>query len=466
MVEKDKFINEEKKEDVQKPEVIDVKEDHQSKEALKVPDTNHHKHIGIGLWILFIVFGIIAIWSATVKLTTGVTAPGQVVVEANKKVVQHLEGGIVKSIKVKDGDFVHKGDTLIELSQVKAKSSLQSYLAKYYELLALEARLVAENKNYQKIYFPKELKSLETYKRKRLINVQNEIFNNEMQTLKKRKKVARQNIESLNNQIKGLQEVIKSKKALLKSYQNEAQEQQSLYDEKLIDKTKLREVKRKIEAIKSDIFTNQTDIIKAQIQIRQTKTQLSLKEEEFYAKIRNQLQDTRTKLEDLRAKITEVKDKLSRSDIKAPVDGIVLNLQVHTIGAVIAPGKPILEIVPKDSKLIIEARLSPRYIDDAKVGLKANMTFPAFQLKGRFIHNIEGKVIFVSADSTLDKKGRSYYIVKLVVDKEGKEVLKKEHLQLLPGMPATVVIKVGSQTPIEYLLKPMTLMVQKAFLEH
>ncbi len=446
-------------------EVVDVLEDKQKSSLPDTPDINVDKYVKMGIFVIVLVFGIIAAWSAFARLATGVSVPGQVMVEANKKVIQHLEGGIVESINVKDGDFVKKGDVLVRLSEVKARATLRSYMAKYYETLALEARLVAENRNKSKINFPKELDSLEKSKKDKLIKVQREIFGNEMASLKKERKVTSQNIESFNNQIKGLKEVIKSKETLLKSFQKEADEQQTLYDEKLIDKTKLREVKRKIESIKSDILTNKTEILKAQIQIRKARTELSLKEESFFVKIRKQLQDAQTKIEDLRARMTEVKDKLSRTTIKAPVNGTVLDLQIHTIGAIIAPGKPIMEIVPDNSKLIIEARLSPQHIDYAKVGLKANMTFPAFQLKGRFIHNIEGEVIFVAADSTVDKKGRSFYKVKLVVDKEGKEVLKKEHLTLLPGMPASVVIKIGSQTPLEYLLKPMTIMLDKAFLE-
>ena len=446
-------------------EVINVLEDRKKSNLPDTPDVSDSKYIKMGIFVIVLVFGIIALWSAFARLATGVHVPGQVVVEANKKIIQHLEGGIIESINVKDGDFVKRGDILIKLSEVKAKAALRSYQAKYYETLALEARLIAENKNKNSISFPRELNNLEKLKREKLIKVQREIFSNEMESLKKERKVSSQNIESFKNQIKGLKEVISSKETLLKSFQKEASEQQALYDEKLIDKTKLREVKRKIESVKSDILTNKTEILKAQIQIRKVKTELSLKEEDFFVKIRKQLQDAQTKIEDLRARMTEVKDKLSRTTIKAPVNGTVLDLQVHTIGAIIAPGKPIMEIVPDNSKLIIEARLSPQHIDYAKVGLKANITFPAFQLKGRFIHNIEGEVIFVAADSTVDKKGRSFYKVKLIVDKEGKKVLKKEHLTLLPGMPANVVIKIGSQTPLEYLLKPMTIMLDKAFLE-
>ena len=456
----DKSLNKNKSENI-----IDAIEDKKSNTELKTPDTNESKYVKMGIWTLIIVFGSIILWSVFAKLSTGVPLPGQVVVESNKKIIQHLEGGIVQSINVKDGDFVKKGDVLIRLSEIKARSTLQSYQAKLYELLATEARLTAENMNRNKIIFPKELDNLDPLKKDKLIKIQKEIFENETQSLKQQKEVASQNIESLNNQIKGLEDVIKSKEVLLNSYLKEAKEQEDLYKEKLINKTKLREVKRKIESVKADILTNKTEIIKAKIQIRKTKTELSLKEKDFYVKVRQQLQDVQTKIEDLKARIHEIKDKLSRTSIKAPVSGTVLNLKVHTIGAVIAPGKPIMEIVPKDSKLIIEGKLSPMYIDYAKVGLKANMTFPAFQLKGRFIHNIEGRVIFVAADSTIDKKGRSYYTVKLVIDKEGKAVLKKEHLSILPGMPVSIVIKIGSQTPIEYLLKPLTLMLDRAFLE-
>ncbi len=445
--------------------IIDVTEDQKTDILPDTPDVNDSRYVKMGMWVIFLTFGSLILWSLFARLDTGVSLPGQVVVQANKKIIQHLEGGIVQTINVKDGDTVKKGDVLLTLSTVKAKSMLDSYLARYYETLVLESRLTAENKKQKNMTIPKELNVLPIEKKAKLIKVQKEIFYNEISSLAKNKKVASQNIDSLKSQIDGINDLINSKKDLLKSYQNEAKEQQSLYDEKLIDKTKLRAVKRKIESIKSDILQSKNDIIRAEIKIRQTKTQLSLKEEDFFTKRRKELQDAQTKLEDLKSRIIEVKDKLSRTSIKAPVDGTVLNLKVHTIGAIIGPGRPIMEIVPNDSKLIIEARLSPQHIDYAKVGLKANMTFPAFQLKGRFIHSIEGEVIFVAADSTTDKRGRSFYTVKLVVDKQGKEVLKKEHLSLLPGMPASVVIRVGSQTPIEYLLKPLTLMLDRAFLE-
>ena len=433
--------------------------------TLEMPDTNANKYIKIGILILIVVFGILGTWSYYAKMATGVPLPGQVVVESNKKIIQHLEGGIVEEIYVKDGDFVNKGEKLLRVSDTKAKAMLHSLEASYYEAIALSDRLKAENSKMPKIEFSKELKELEATKEKKILNAQREIFENRKRLFQKEEKIANQKIESLNEQINNLKEVIRSKESLLLSYEGEVKEQQELYNEKLIDKVKLREVKRKIESLKSEILSNKTDISRSEIQIIEIKTQLSLSQDDFFRKVKNQLRDTLISVDDMRAKMSEVKDRLSRTVIKAPVSGTVLDLQVHTIGAVISPAKPIMEIVPKDSKLIIRAMLEPQYIDYVEIGLKANMTFPAFQLKGRFINNIEGEVIFVAADSTTDKNGNSFYTIKLIVDKEGVKTLEDENLSILPGMPANVVVKIGSQTMLEYLLRPMAVMFNRAFLE-
>ena len=432
---------------------------------LEVPDTNVGKYIKIGLSVIFVVFGILGVWAYYAKMDTGVPLAGKVVVEANKKVIQHLEGGIVEKIYVKDGNFVRKGDKLIKFSDTKARATLNSIKAKYYEAIVLADRLRAENEKRDKISFSKELNELDRTKREKLQNAQIEIFNNRRNTLLKEEKVAEQKIKSLEKQVSNLEDIISTKQRLLSSYEEEQKEQEALLKERLIDKTKIREIKRKIESIKSDILSSKSDIKRISYQIDEIKTNLALKKEDFYAKVKQELRDTIISIEDMEAKMTEVKDRLKRTILRAPVSGTVLGLKVHTIGAVVSSGKPIMEIVPKDSKLIIEAKLSPMYIDYVKVGLKANMTFPAFQMKGRFIKKIEGEVIFVAADSTVDDKGNSFYIVKLIVDDEGNEVLRKENLKLLAGMPANVVIKIGQQTMFEYIVKPMTIMLDRAFLE-
>jgi len=434
---------------------------------LETPDVNAGKYVKIGLLVVFVMFGLVGGWAAFAKLDSGAPLPGQVVVESSKKIIQHLEGGIVEKIFVKDGDRVKKGDILIKFKDTKAKSSKQSLEAQYYEALALEDRLIAENNRENKIVFSKELDKLEKSKKERLIKAQTSIFNNRKSSFLKEKEITSQKIASLKQQIENTKELIKSKKSLLRSYKDEAKEQQELYEEQYIDKVKLRELKRKIESLESEILSSKRDITRAQIQISEEKTKLALSQEDFFKKIKLQLSKNRITIADTRAKLLEINDRLERTNLRAPVSGTILNMKIHTIGAVVSPGKPIMEIVPADSKLIIEARLSPKYIDYVKVGLKANLSFPAFQLKGRLLKkSIEGKVIFVAADSTTDKQGHSFYTVKLIVDKDGEKTLKDENLEILPGMPVSVVIKIGQQTLLEYLLKPMIMMVHKAFLEN
>jgi len=432
---------------------------------LELPDTNTGKYIKIGISILFVTFGLLGGWSWYAKMDTGVPLGGQVVIESSDQIIQHLEGGIVEKINVQDGDFVNKGDILIQFSDTKARTSLASLEANYYEAVAKASRLIAEDKKLDNIKFSEDLNSLNEVKKSKLVNAQLEIFYNNKSTFEKEKKIASQKIDSLNSQIRSLNDTIASLNSLLSSYKTEAKEQQELYDDRLIDKVKLREVTRKIESIESDISKNKTEIEKAKIQIMEVTIQLSLNQENFFRQVKNKLREAQTSIEDMKARMAGIQDVLSRTALKAPVSGVVLDLNVHTIGAVVSPGKPILEIVPKDSKLIIKASLSPEYIDYARVGLKANMMFPAFQLKGRFINNIEGEVIFVAPDSTTDSNGNSFYTIKLAVDKAGVQTLKDEKLVLLAGMPASVVIKIGKQTALEYLLRPMASMLNKAFLE-
>ncbi|WP_434580955.1 HlyD family type I secretion periplasmic adaptor subunit [Sulfurimonas sp. NW15] len=436
-----------------------------------LPDTNDHTYIRIGLVVVFLIFFGFGTWAALAELESGVPAGGKVVVASNKKIIQYLEGGIIEAIYVKDGDHVKKGDKLIKFSTIKTESELNSMLANYYENIALRDRLIAENrliaehKGEETIQFSAKLNILPSLKKDKIIRRHMEIFRNEISYMKKNELIAKQKKVSLEQQISSLKKVVITKKILLETYTNEVKEQSSLLEKGLVDKEKLLNAQRKIKSIESDILSSQANIEKFTAQIESITTQLQLDREKFLTDLNTKLSKAQTSIEDMQARINNLKDKLSRTIVKSPVDGIVMNLAFHTIGAVVAPGKKLMEIVPNDAKLIIEAKLSPEYIDFVKVGHKANMTFPSFQMKGHVIENIQGEVIFVSPDITVDEKGNSFYIVKLKLTEKGKEVLKKNNLEVQAGMPVSIIIKAGKQTTLEYLLKPMTMMLQKAFLE-
>jgi len=436
-----------------------------------LPSTNDHTYIMMGLIVVFLIFFGFGTWAALAELESGVPAGGNVVVASNKKIIQHLEGGIIEAIYVKDGDHVNKGDMLIKLNNIKTESELNSMLANYYENIALRDRLTVENKlitehKYEEtIQFSPELNELPNAKKNKIIQRHMEIFKDEIGYMGKNEIIAEQKITSLKQQIASLTKVVATKKVLLETYINEVKEQSSLLEKGLVDKEKLLNAQRKIKSIESDILSSEGDIEKFTAQIESITTQLQIDREKFLTDLSTKLSKAHTSIEDMQARIKNLKDKLARTIVKSPVDGVVMNLAFHTIGAVVAPGKPLMEIVPDDAKLIIEAKLSPEYIDFVKVGNKANLTFPSFQMKGHVIENIQGEVIFVSPDITVDEKGNSFYNVKLKLTEKGKEVLKKNNLEIQAGMPVSIIIKAGKQTTLEYLLKPMTMMLQKAFLE-
>ena len=454
--------------DLEKEEIKVLQENSQPFErakSIKIPDTNDATYIRAGLAVLFVVFVVLGVWSATAELSTGVPCQGQVVVESNKKNIQSLTGGVIKKIYVKDGDRVKEGDRLIMFDTTKSRSELNSILANYYEAIALRDRLYAENSGQEEIVFSEALDGLDSDKRTEMIRRQQDIFNHEIGYMKKREVSTAQKIASLNKRIESLKQNIEKKKALLVSYRNEAEEQKALVAQKMVDKNRLVDTKRKIITVESDILNSQSEIQKNKIDIESAKTELGLYKEKFFADVNTKLSKAQTSIEDMKARIVNLRNRLSQTVLKSPVNGTVMNLAFHTIGAVVRPSEVIMDIVPENANLIIEAKFPPSFIEYVKVGEKAKLSFPAFSMDSQFIEQINGEVIFVSADTKTDKRGGTYYSVRLRVDEEGKAILKKRHLTLLAGMPASATIIAGKQTTLEYLLKPLSKMLEKAFLE-
>jgi len=311
-----------------------------------------------GLALLFIVFVAIGGWMAMAPLATSVVTIGQVSPDSNKKVVQHLEGGIIKELYVKEGDPVKKGQLLIKLDDLQIKSRIQQY----------------------------------------------------------------------KKQIEGLKVTIATNKTRLKSIVDEKKEWEKLFEKRLVDKQRIRDLKREEDRLKGEIEKAQKDI------------------------------------ERIKDQIVAEEDRLKRTNIVSPIDGTILNLAVNTIGGVITPGKPILEIVPDNSKLVVTAKAQIQDIDKIKPGLLADIRFSAFDMKHTDV--VEGKVFYVSADSFTDQAtGMPYYKVKIEVTPKGKEQLKQYHFNLVAGMPAEVMIKVGHRTMLSYLIKPMEDMISRGFNE-
>lgn len=425
---------------------------------VRVPSGDTKGVIGFGLFVVLVVFGILGGWMYLAPLATSSVALGKVSAGADKKVVQHLEGGIVQAIYVKDGDTVQEGDTLLKLQDIQVTETLNMMEAQYQEATALLARLTAQQNNAKHISF------LSDTTNQNAIKTQEHIFSTTMKLIRDEKVITQQRIVQLKNQIKGTRALLNSKSNRLVSLKSEIKEWQVLFEQQLVDKVRIRELEREINMIKGEMANARSEVSKVQEQISELQTQQLLREKEFKNETLNQLVQVKSQVSDLKSKIIATKDTLHRTEVKSPVSGVVVGLGIHTIGAVIGPGSEILHIVPEDSKLIVLAQVNTTDIDKVKIGLLADIMFSAFNIQQ--INVIEGKVVHISADSFIDEMtGAPYYEAQIEVTAEGVEELNKHGFTLVAGMPADVMIKTGNRTALSYLIKPFMDMLTKGFNE-
>ena len=429
-----------------------------AKQEIKMPSTNDSKVIGFGLTVIFLLFGVFGVWAAFAPLAESSVAVGTISADLDKKTLQHLEGGVIESIHVKDGDEVKKGDILLKLKDIHINSQLDIHKAQYDDASALYARLVAQRDKLSSVVYPQELKN-ESMK-----NEQNSIFYETKKSIEDEKIISQNRVVQLENQIEGLNSLLQAKKSRLKSIKEEILEWEELYKQKLVDKLKIRDLGREQNTIEGDISQTQSEIAKLSEAINETKNQQLLREKEFTKETLGELVQAKSALFDLKSKIASVEEMLQRTNIVAPIDGTVVGLSLHTVGGVVSPGRDILQIVPQNSKLVVVAQVQTADIDKVKVGLMADIRFSAFNVQKA--HVVEGRVVHVSADSFMDEKsGLPYYEAKIEVTKNGQAQLVEYGFELVSGMPAEVMIKTSERTVLSYFIKPFTDMIARGFNE-
>lgn len=414
-----------------------------------------------GLLVLFIVFGVFGVWSALAPLDSAAHASGEVTVKSYTKIVQHLEGGIVAELLVQDGDHVELGEPLLILDSTQAKSELEIANSQFVANKAMEARLIAERDEMDNVVYPAELLagSLNTLE---VINSQNQIFEARKLAHEGSIEVLEQRIDQLRSRIVGLEALKRSKEQLAASYSEELSDVRELLLDGFADKLRLRELERNYAIYSGETAELAATISSTEMQIGETRLQILQENKEFKTEIVDQLGQVQNSLNDIQERINAFQDIVNRTVIRAPANGIVNGMLVHTQGGVIAPGSEIAQIVPSSDELIIEASVSPIDIDRVALGQDATIRFSSFNSKS--VPTIYGNVINVSADSfTNQTTGASYYLARIEVTPEGMADLG--NLILVPGMPADVYITTGSRTFLEYLARPITNVVANSFNE-
>jgi HlyD family secretion protein/epimerase transport system membrane fusion protein len=407
---------------------------------------------GIGV-VMFIVaaFGS---WAATAPLAGGAVARGVISPDGSRRTVQHLEGGIIGEMMVRNDEFVAAGAPLLTIEDTQARAAYEMLLRQYQGLEAVRARLTAERLGRASIDFPPALLAAsDDPEVKEMLDTQQQLFSTRRAAHLSRTRVLEQRILQIHDQIHGFEAQLTSSVQRLAIVAEELEAKEILYEKKLLTKPVVLAVRRARAEIEGDRGEYQAAIAQSEQQIGEAEFELVALDALRADEIAGELDRVRGELAKVKQQLSASEDVLRRTVITAPVSGTVVDLRFKTRGGVISPGAPILDIVPIDDDLLIDARVAPTDIDVVHPGLPAKVHLSAYTQ--RSLPQVNGTVRSVSADSLQDEQsGVSFFLVRVEVDRQALSHLGAD-IQLVPGMPAEVLIVTGERTLLGYLLEPL-----------
>lgn len=419
------------------------------------------RSIRIGWMVIVVGFLGFLVWAAWAPLDSGVTASGTVVVESKRKTIQHLTGGIVEEILVREGDRVRANQPLIRLNRTQIEAQLQITRNQLISDEAIIARLMAERSGGEPRFDSDLLADKSNPVVREAIETQSVLFRSRKKALDGEQSILDSNIRGLNQQIEGLQALEQGKAEQMRLLREELESLRALFEKGYVPRNRIFELERAIADISAQRSGDIANIGRAQASLNEMQLRKLQSRQEFSKDVENQLTSVQKEASGLAERLAALEDELSRVEIRSPADGIVVGLRVHTIGGVVRAGEPILDLVPENDALIIEARVAPHLIEKVAPGLKALVRFVALDTLNPVV---EGEVIGVSADVLTDpQSGIPYYSARIRVSQE--ELLKLRFDRINPGMPVDVVIKTGERSLLEYILKPLLSHMFMAFRE-
>jgi HlyD family type I secretion membrane fusion protein len=419
--------------------------------------------IGWGCVLLVLQFCGVGVWATTVPLHSAVVAPGFIKVHSKRKAVQHLEGGIIKSIFVRENDHVKAGQLIARLDTTQIEATLGSLETKFFADLAMEARLTAEQFRAESILFPDELQKNATRASARIaIQTQEAEFAARLVAIDGERKLIDQQMLQLADTIRGLESSTKGTEQQLALLQEEIADTSYLLAKGLARKPRLLALQRSEAEATGQIARNAASVAETRGKISELedrRRQLGFNQNQDIAK---QQHATSEEIGDLRHRIAALRDQLVRSELRAPESGKIVGLNSRDLSAVLAPRETLLEIVPMEDRLVIEATLKPIDREEVYTGQTARVRVHALNIRRRPL--LDGKVVAVAADALTDpKSGVTSYMAEVELDPNTETAAYLS--SLLPGMPVEIFVKTGERTFAEYLLQPMVLRINRAFRE-
>ena len=418
------------------------------------PKANSARAGRFGLWALFLGFGGFILWAAFAPLDEGVPGQGMVAIDTKSKAIQHLSGGIIKEVLVTEGQQVKEGQLLLKLDDGVAKMNFQASRQRYLGLRAMEARLMAEQSGAGKIVWHPDLAAaMGDVQIRQITLTQEQLFGSRR--------------ASLNAEMQSMQESIKGQEGLLQAYTSMAENRRnqlallseelkntsSLVSEGYAPRNRQLELQRMVAEMNSSLADLLGNTVRSQRSIAEIRQRIIARQQEYRKEVETQLTDVNREAQAEVGKFQATQEDLGRIEIRSPAAGQVMGLAVQTVGGVIGSGQKLMEIVPTDQALLLEARVPPHLIDRVHAELPVDVRFSSFAHTPQLV--VQGKVVSVSSDLLVDQRtGVSYYLARVGVTADGYKKLGKRQLQ--PGMPVEVIFRTGERSMLTYLLSPLT----------
>jgi protease secretion system membrane fusion protein len=409
----------------------------------------------LGWWIVLLGVGSFLLWASWAPLDKGVPLSATVAKESNRKAVQHLAGGTVDDILVREGDIVKAGQVLVRMNGVQAKSQADITRAQYFNARATEARLRAELENRKSVAPPPALAPYKADARvATVMALQNQLLASRQSALQSELGAFDENMAGLKVQTQGLQESRDSKKQQMAILKEQLDNMRDLAREGYVARSRLLEIERTYAQTSGMLSEDIGNIGRAQRQVMEMSLRRNQRTQEYQKEVRSTLADTEREAEALGARMTALDYELANAEVKAPVDGTVVGLNIFTRGGVVPAGFRLMDLVPTDDPLIVEGQLPVNLVDKIHPGLPVELIFSAFNANST--PHVPGVVTQVSADRSVDERtGAAYYRLKAKVTPAGARVIAARKLDIRSGMPVELFVKTGERTMMSYLLKPL-----------
>jgi protease secretion system membrane fusion protein len=436
------------------PQQLPVTDVTQKSLSITGPEADSGRAAKVGVWALALGFGGFLLWAGFAPLDEGVPAHGVVAIDTKRKPVQHLTGGLIKEVMVREGDLVKAGQVLLRLDDAQARSDFEAIRQRYLGLRAMQGRLEAENRGASSVKFHPDLNNA----------AKDPLIFTQMQTQSQLFDARR---AALQADLRGLEESISGQEAVLRSYEGmltgrrsqlallteELNNTRTLVKDGYVPRNRQLELERMVAESNTALAELMGNTSRGSHVVAELKQRMIARQKEYRKEVDSQLAEVTREVQADEVKFRALSDELARTEIKAPVAGQVIGLAIQASGGVIGSGQRLMDVVPENEALLLEVRVAPHLIDSVKEGLNVDIRFSAFAHSPQLV--VAGTVVSISNDLIVEPQTNiAYYLARVTVTPEGLKVLGKRQMQ--PGMPTEVVFKTGERSLLTYLLHPLT----------